>query len=82
MANFRNARARNLMARDARRGVHHTAGSITPGDRKYEITNWVRVKKTGDVARVIGIESWGDYLLEGIKGGFPSSLLEPADPPE
>lgn len=77
--NFLSARAREQQARLARNGTHYSAksGSIKKTQRDYSIGESVRIITTGVIARVQEKASWGDYVLEGQKGYFPSQALEP-----
>jgi len=43
----------------------------------YEPGESVRVRATGVIAVVTEKVSWGDYVLEGLSGYYPSSALEP-----
>lgn len=68
---------KDKLAKAARESDHWGARQASMTPPKFARGDMVRIRKTGQVAKVAGEGNWG-YTLEGYMGYFPSSVIERA----
>lgn len=80
MSKIRNGAAAYRKVRDAIKGPHQGAMHAPTRITTFSVGDTVKVRKTGVIAKISTIKTWGDYELEGIEGFFSGSQLDLISP--